>query len=291
MGIGRIFGLGFFGLVGLIILGAVFGGFYTVDAGERAVVLRYGAVIDTTGPGLHFKLPYIDSVETISTRTFTLRYDDEPFYSRDQQPATADVSVTFSVIPDAVAQIYSQYGDLETLAQRIINPRVKKEFKEVMGQFTAAIAVQDRERMGIEVTKAVGAESPVMVIESVQVEDIDFSDAYEQSNETKMLAEVEILTVRQNVEREKATAEITVTKAQAEADSRVAKAKAEAEAIRLRGEAEATAINAKGEALRDNPSLISLIQAEKWDGVLPTTMVPNGTVPFLNVDKMVEPVK
>jgi membrane protease subunit HflK len=38
--------------------------FYRVDAQERAVVQRFGRYVETTGPGLHFKLPFpIDAVE------------------------------------------------------------------------------------------------------------------------------------------------------------------------------------------------------------------------------------
>jgi modulator of FtsH protease HflK len=40
------------------------GSFYRVDAQERAVVQRFGRYVETTGPGLHFKLPWpIDAVE------------------------------------------------------------------------------------------------------------------------------------------------------------------------------------------------------------------------------------
>ena len=74
-----------------------------------------------------------------------------------------------------------------------------------------------------------------------------------------------------------------MTQAKAQADSALAKAQAEAEAIRVRGIAEADAIKARGEALRQNAQLIALTQAEKWDGVLPTTMIPGGAVPFLNL--------
>jgi len=49
--------------------------------------------------------------------------------------------------------------------------------------------------------------------------------------------------------------------------------------------AEADAIRAKGAALRDNPTLIALTSAERWNGILPTTMVPGGAVPFVNVGK------
>ena len=58
---------------------------------------------------------------------------------------------------------------------------------------------------------------------------------------------------------------------------------AAAKATRLQGDVEADAIRAKGAALRDNPQLVDLIQAEKWNGSLPTHMVPDGTVPFLDV--------
>jgi hypothetical protein len=51
----------------------------------------------------------------------------------------------------------------------------------------------------------------------------------------------------------------------------------------LTGNAEAEAINARGRALRDNPTLIELVSAERWNGVLPTTMVPGAAVPFVNV--------
>jgi regulator of protease activity HflC (stomatin/prohibitin superfamily) len=87
-----------------------------------------------------------------------------------------------------------------------------------------------------------------------------------------MLAEVEVQKVQQNAQREKVQAEILVIQAQAQADS-----------VKLQGDAEAHAINARGKALRDNPALIQLVQAEKWDGKLPTTMGPGQTVPFINV--------
>jgi regulator of protease activity HflC (stomatin/prohibitin superfamily) len=74
-----------------------------------------------------------------------------------------------------------------------------------------------------------------------------------------------------------------VTQAQGAADAKVAEAKAQAEATRLAGDAEASAIAAKGEALRDNPALIALITAEAWDGVLPATMLPGSTLPFISV--------
>ena len=44
--------------LGVVILVGIITSFYTVSADSQAVVLRFGKPIATTGPGLHFKLPY-----------------------------------------------------------------------------------------------------------------------------------------------------------------------------------------------------------------------------------------
>jgi membrane protease subunit HflK len=49
--------LGFF-IAALIIISSI----YTVDANENAVILRLGKYHTTTGPGLQFKIPFVDSV-------------------------------------------------------------------------------------------------------------------------------------------------------------------------------------------------------------------------------------
>ena len=47
----------------VVLLWLVFSSFYRVEAQERGVVLRFGRFVETTEPGLHFKLPWpIDSV-------------------------------------------------------------------------------------------------------------------------------------------------------------------------------------------------------------------------------------
>ena len=271
-------------VIALIALSVLMSSWYTVDEGERMVILRNGAAIDTAEPGLHFKIPVIDRAVPISVQTLKVEFGEMASYSKDQQPAEIRLSVNFHVLPSSVQSIYSTYGSVEGLVDRILRPRVNDSTKKVFGQFTAVSVIQDRAKFGTDVyqavVKAVGDEK---IIESIQVENIDFSNAYEQSIEQRMLAEVEVQKVKQNWEKEKVAADITRTRAQAEADARLAQATAEAKSIELRGQAEAAAIQAKGAALRDNPALVQLIQAEKWDGKLPTTMVPGSAVPFIGV--------
>jgi regulator of protease activity HflC (stomatin/prohibitin superfamily) len=281
----RFFGVGIVGvIIGLLLLSIVFGSWYTIDQGERGVRLRYGAIVGVADPGLNFKIPFVDTVEPVSVQNLTIVYDRVESYSMDQQTATLRLSVSYRVPEDSVEELYSQYGTIDKMVDRLISRKVPDAMKNVFGRYTAISAIQDRTKLGIDINEALkkSVVGPV-VIDSVQIEDVTFSDAYEQSIEKRMMAEVEIQTKRQNLETERINAEITVTQAKAQADSALARAQAEAEAIRVRGIAEADAIKARGEALRQNAELIALTQAEKWNGVLPTTMVPGSAVPFLNL--------
>ena len=269
-------------VVGLTVLG---GSWYTVDQGERGVILRNGAITGMAEPGLGFKMPIVDSVVDIDVRSQVVVYDNILAYSRDQQTANLTVSVNYRVPADAVKTVYEDYGSVASLANRLLDRQVMDKSKSVFGQFNAVEAIQERARLVNEVQMAIqeAVVGPI-TIESVQIENIDFSDTYEQSIEQRMLAEVEVQKVEQNKNREVVQAEIKVIQAKATAEARVASATAEAEAIRLRGNAEAEAITARGEALNENPSLVALVQAERWNGVLPTTMLPNSTVPFMNMN-------
>jgi regulator of protease activity HflC (stomatin/prohibitin superfamily) len=271
---GRIFGIIGAGVVGIIALTVLGGSFYTIDAGERGVILRNGKVLGTAEPGLGFKLPIVDSVKEITVQTQARLYEKVMVYSRDQQSAELQISVNYRLPADQVQAIYTEYGGKDGVMTRLLDRQVPEEVKNVFGRFNAVTAIQERERLSKEVQEAIqkATTNPVLIVESVQIENIDFSDAYEQSIEQRMLAEVEVQKVQQNAQREKVQAEILVIQAKAEADAK-----------KLQGDAEAHAINARGKALRDNPSLVELVQAEKWNGVLPTTMVPGSAVPFINV--------
>ncbi len=257
--------------VAVVAILTLFGSWYTVDQGERAVVLRLGATVGEDGPGLHFKLPWINTVHKITVQNQNRRYTKLEAYSRDQQPATLTVSVTFMASdPPAV---YSQYGDLDGAVARLIDPRMMSGVKTIFGQYDAVRAIQERAALNNDIEAAITSAitGPIQIV-SVQVENIDFSAAYEQSVEQRMLAQVEIQKREENLRTTQVEAEIARTKAEGEAN-----------AIRLRGEAEGAAIKARGDALRANADLVQLQAVEKWDGKLPTTMVPGSAMPFLNL--------
>lgn len=282
----------------VIVIGIIAAGsWYTVDQTERGVRLRYGAVIGTAQPGLGFKVPLMDTVEKVSVKTTTFTWDKMNSYSYDQQPADLKISVTLRASPDKVADLYAKFGSVQTAVNQVVSPVVNQQVKVVFGRYTAVKAIQDRGPLNSAIKDAITAtlkDDSMIIIESVQLENIEFSQNYLHSIEQRMLAEVEVQKLQQNAEREKVQAQITVTQATAKANAVRAEAQANAEATRLNGEAkasnikitgeaEAAAIEARGKALGNNPNLVTLVQAERWNGVLPTTMVPGSSVPFVSV--------
>jgi len=273
------------GAVFILLILCAMGSWFQVDQGERGVVLRNGKLVGIAAPGLGFKVPFIDSVKTISVREHTFNFDKLEAYSYDQQPATLRVSVTYRVPEARVDDLYSEYGTLENLQGRVLERRTFDAVKNVFGRFTAVSAIQNREKLGVDVNTAVRTamgETPV-VIAGVQIEEVGFSNAYEQSIEQRMLAQVQIETTRQQKDTAVINAEIQVLRAQADADALRAQFTAEADGIKLRGEAEATAIRARAEALATNTNLVNLNAIDKWDGKLPTTQIPGAAMPFIGI--------
>ncbi len=273
-----------FGLGAIFVIGALFSAspFYTVDQGEVGIVLRFGKVTKTAEPGLGFKIPLTDSVVKLTTRTEKRVYENLQSYSADVQEAAIRVTVNHRIQAALAGDVYAKYG--RDYAERMIDPIVPQRLKEVFGKYQAQTVVNDRVRLGQEVESAIKSSVPEeIVIESVQIENIDYSEAYETAIEAAAQAEAEVRKSRNELERERIEAEKRVVQARAQAESIRQAAQAEADAIKLRGDAEALAIAAKAKAFIDNPGYVNLIAVERWDGKLPTTQLPGSAVPFVPV--------
>lgn len=100
----------------------------------------------------------------------------------------------------------------------------------------------------------------------------EYPDNVKRAINAKVEATQKTLQREQEVQQRIAEANMAREQARGEADAVVLKAKAEADAIKLRGD-----------ALRENPGVMELEAINKWNGVLPTTMIPGATTPFVPV--------
>lgn len=63
--------------------------------------------------------------------------------------------------------------------------------------------------------------------------------------------------------------------------AKVATARAKSDAMIASAQGKAEALKIEGQALKENANVAELRAIEKWDGRLPTTMVPGSSVPFI----------
>ena len=90
-----------------------------VPAGERGVLLRFGAVQDTVlGEGLHPVLAGAEQVRSMSVRLQSLSLRSEAA-SRDLQDVAAEVTLSWHLRPERVAAIYRQLGDEASIVHKI----------------------------------------------------------------------------------------------------------------------------------------------------------------------------
>ncbi len=93
-------------LAGILIVYSVISSAFTVKAHEQAVVLRFGAFSRTVGPGLHFKVPFIESRMLVDMSDHTFRL---PWGGREQsgklQIERGDESEAMIVTADLYAAV------------------------------------------------------------------------------------------------------------------------------------------------------------------------------------------
>ena len=259
---------------------------FITPEGHVDVVKRFGKATHITQPGLNFKLPLVDTNDTIEVRT-RKNVEEMSAATAEQMPVTTTVSMNWAVEPQTVLDLYKAYGSLEQFEQRVIDPKFRAIAKESVAKFTAEETINKRDlveqRLRDSLIQAL-QDLPIK-ISSLNIENIELPKNYLQSIEVKQteknLADAEVFKLeKQNLEAQRA-----VNTANAEAQSITVKAKAEADAIKLKGEAEAKAIEAKSKALQGNPLIVELTKAQQWNGALPTYSLGEGSNFLLDMRK------
>lgn len=284
------------GILGLIVLFVLWLSFCTIDEGRKGVILTFGEISKTVDSGLHFKAPFIQSLKEYDMRVQKATFgrvdedDENPIlsaYSYDQQIIESyRVSITYQLDPNRIEDIYRNFGRSEEndLFLTVVSPTVQQVTKAIFGQYTAQTIVQERFKLEKEIENTLIntlKKYPVIIL-STQLEDVNFSRTYETIIEQTALKKQEIEKAKNELQRIEIESQQQI--AQAEAKNKAVKLEADAKAyqIAVQAKAEADAIQMKGEALRANKELVELTKAERWNGVLPQTVLGD-TTPLMQI--------
>lgn len=268
---------GVYAFLGVIGFSIFLSSFFTIGERERGVVLRWNKFSSVAEPGLHWKLPIVSSVVTLPIDNQTTVEEKMSAGSKDQQEAIMRASLNWRLNPETVGDFYARFGSLENAELAYIKPRLNSRAKVVFGQFTAETTFSNRGPLNARTAEDVAANlGELFIVDGLQIENVDFGTEYTNSINQRMTAEVEVSKERQKLERERVLAEIANTQADAEKYRVQAEGDAKAHATRVTGEAEALTIKAKGDALKENPGLIQLELAGRWNGTTPSTYIGDG---------------
>ncbi|MDA8621728.1 prohibitin family protein [Psychrosphaera sp.] len=269
---------------GVLALIAIFNSYFIVIEGHVGVVKRFGEAMHQENPGLHFKIPFIETVESIEVRT---RKNAEKMASstKEQMPVTIEVSVNWTVNKEAALDLFKRYGGLTQFEQRILDPRFRSATKDTIPQFEAEQLIQDRATaiQGIERRLTAEMEGFPVIVDNIQIENIVLPTKYINSIEIKQTEKNLAAAEEHKLERQRLEALRAVNTADARAKGILKVAEAEAQSILLKGKAEAQAIEAKAKALKNNPLIVKLTEAQAWDGKLPSTMMGEGAMPIMDL--------
>ena len=240
----------------------IFGTFFTVSEGQKALVTTFGKASEHIySAGMHLKLPLVQSVKRFDVKTIRADYKTQT-YTKDIQTATITVSYSYNLIANDIVATYREYGN--DWQQRILYPNLEQAVKSEVGTWNADTMVANRDKVAENILKSLQqrmlSHNYPVAITNFQMINIDYSSQFEQAIEKKVVAE------------QKALEEANITKqVEQRAKQKVVDAKAEAESMRIRAN-----------ALAQNPKLVSYEAVQKWDGKLPQIMTGNST-PILDL--------
>jgi membrane protease subunit HflC len=140
----------------LALLGA--SGIYVVGEGHAATLSRFGEIEATgIGPGLHFKLPFVQDVSVYDTREIVSQAEPGDGKTRDGQSVRVGFHVRWR-IADPAAYFKATSGD-ELQATQQMEPLVRDALrKEIAGQDLAGLLVATNRDIGAKTRDEVGAQ-------------------------------------------------------------------------------------------------------------------------------------
>ncbi|HPY39606.1 MAG TPA: FtsH protease activity modulator HflK, partial [Thiolinea sp.] len=147
---------GIFIIVGVLVAGWLFSGFYMVDAREEALVLRFGAYHSTSGPGLHWHLPVpIEQVEVIDVAQNRNAQDTSNMLTQDENIVEIAVTAQYQV-NDAEDYAFNvnMPDDLVNQSQGTLYQAMRSATREVVGRSKMDyILGEGREQISVETQK------------------------------------------------------------------------------------------------------------------------------------------
>ena len=270
--VGRM-GCGAFSVFGVMLLLLVLGFASTarVETGHIGIVTNFGAATDKLlQPGLNFKVPFVEGVESFSIQT-QKKESEAAAASRDLQAVNAKIAVNYRLDPTKVQEVFKTIG--REYQAIVIDPQVQEVFKATTAEYTAEELITKREEVKSKARTRLleRLRRYNIIVDDFTIIDFDFaSQEFKNVIEAKQVAAQEVLKAEQEKQLAAVRNEQAVAKAEADKTVAITQAQGQAEAQKLQQQS-------LSELYIQNKAI------DKWDGKLPQFAGGDAPLPFIQV--------
>ncbi|MFG1424404.1 protease modulator HflC [Roseixanthobacter liquoris] len=233
---------GILAVIAVVVLIGLYSSAFIVNQTQQALVLRLGdPLTPITTPGLHWKIPFIDSVVYLDKRILDLENPSQEVIASDQKRLVVDAFARYRI--SNPLRFYQAVGSIEAANSRLATI-LNSSLRRVLGESTFTSVVRDeREGLMRRIAEQVNREASNfgIVVVDVRIRRADLPEANSQA-----------VFQRMQTERQREAAEIRAqgaeaaqrlrSRAEREATIVVAEATSRGEQLRGQGDAERNAI-------------------------------------------------
>jgi regulator of protease activity HflC (stomatin/prohibitin superfamily) len=259
-----------------------------VNPGYVGIVIhRAGGGVDKIplGPGLHLKNPLTTGIEEypvfmqtlVLTKTSTEgspNNDEINVNSKEGQPISLDVSMSFELDPDKAPGLYTTFRrDIQSIQHGYVKQSIRQALQEVIGNEEIAAVIGPKKAEAVNQTTMLLSQRLAqygIVVKQFTINELRAPPAVIEAINQKNVMQQQALTSQNELQK---------NTFQAQGDS--IKAMGHAKAILAEAEAQAKANELLSRSVTAN--LVQYEMAKKWDGKMP--QVSGGAMPLLQLGK------
>jgi regulator of protease activity HflC (stomatin/prohibitin superfamily) len=261
----------------------VFNPIVFIQSHERGLKFTMGAISNKIlDNGIHFKVPYIQKIESVSVRPIQkdnkIEVDKDGAITKDNQTIGATMIIFYVYQQDNLVKMWKDYG--EDKIASLVTSATKESFKSTIGTFTIFELPFTQEKTRNKTLKAIKKKLAIYPIDITEfrITNYDWSGEFDTQIQNTMKKAQEVKQKEQEVKIAELEAQKSVKQAEATKQSNITIAEGNKIATQLAAEAkvlEGEGLRKYNESIRATQDIeiklrqlnIEMCKIEKWNGV------------------------
>ena len=154
---------------------------------ERGVMFRLGRLLDTRGPGVVFKIPFVDQIVKVDLRTITLNIPPQEVITKDNVPVRVNAVAYFRIVDPQGAIVQVENFMVAT------SQKAQTTLRSVLGQHVLDELLSEREKINAILQEIIDeATGPWGIkVSAVEVKDVEIPSGMQRAMARQAEAERE----------------------------------------------------------------------------------------------------